>query len=76
MDQTCDNCAGPLTPTYWQIDAPSPSLPVHLLCDPCHRVWLKSRQCKHPACENDGRYDSGYCGVCDILHNAGKGTLL
>jgi hypothetical protein len=67
--RTCDHCGGPMTKTYWQ-------LPDGEICDPCHTIWLKSRPCKHPPCNNDGRYDSGYCGVCDILHNDGRGKRL
>ncbi len=31
--------------------------------------------CKTLLCRNAGRYDSGYCGICDILHNEGRGEL-
>lgn len=30
------------------------------------------RRCK----QNAARYDSGMCGVCDVVHNDGKGKLL
>lgn len=30
--------------------------------------------CKNTSCTNEDRYDSGYCGVCDLLLNQGKGT--
>lgn len=29
--------------------------------------------CKARSCENEARYTSGYCGICDILHNQGNG---
>ena len=32
-------------------------------------------ECNADGCENAGRYDSGYCGICDIAHNDGKGAL-
>lgn len=31
--------------------------------------------CQHPPCLNAGRYDSGYCGIHDILYNKGSGKL-
>lgn len=32
--------------------------------------------CKESICTNDMRYDSGYCGVCDVLLNGGNGTRI
>lgn len=30
-------------------------------------------KCKTAECRNEARYNSGYCGVCDLIHNDGKG---
>lgn len=32
--------------------------------------------CRRPSCENRARYDSGYCGVCDLTENDGRGERL
>jgi len=32
--------------------------------------------CKRSECENSGRYDSGYCALCDNEYNDGKGRRL
>jgi hypothetical protein len=33
-------------------------------------------KCRRENCENEGRYSSGYCGVCDITLNDGKGIRI
>jgi hypothetical protein len=47
------------------------------MCDECVRQAYEMcfPTCAAEGCENEARYDSGYCGVCDITHNDGKGTL-
>ena len=30
--------------------------------------------CEAVGCSNEGRYNSGYCGTCDVLYNEGKGV--
>lgn len=37
---------------------------------------LKWDPCRTNSCRNALRYDSGLCGVCDIIHNDGKGERL
>lgn len=32
--------------------------------------------CRREPCDNQARYDSGYCGVCDITENGGRGERI
>jgi len=54
-------------------------MPGAAFCDECietaHDVVVVAKQCAAEGCTNEGRYDSGYCGICDIKHNDGKGKL-
>lgn len=44
------------------------------LCTSCG--MLTEGWCRNVPCTNRARYDSGYCGVCDILCNDGRGVRL
>ena len=39
-----------------------------------HLRELVPEKCATIDCRNEARYTSGFCGVCDLLHNDGKGT--
>jgi len=42
-------------------------------------LWeaIDSLRCKsHPICDNESRYDSGYCALCDTRFNEGKGKRI
>lgn len=39
-----------------------------------HLRELVPEKCSILGCRNEARYTSGFCGVCDVVHNAGKGT--
>lgn len=41
-------------------------------------LWkvLEETICSNPTCENDARYSSGYCGICDIQFNEGNGERI
>jgi hypothetical protein len=47
-------------------------------CDAIHLsdLWdiINDMQCNADGCDNEARYDSGYCGIHDIEFNDGKGT--
>ncbi len=55
----CLGCHGAMFP-------PPPPSPLALRVSPC---------CKAEGCDNAGRYNSGYCGICDIKFNEGRGSL-
>jgi hypothetical protein len=37
---------------------------------------LHSLQCKAEDCDNECRYDSGYCSLCDMKLNSSKGKRI
>jgi len=37
---------------------------------------IRSLECGHGPCGNEARYSSGYCGICDIEFNDGKGKRI
>jgi len=40
-----------------------------------HQVWMVIADmiCGAKTCTNEARYSSGYCGLCDLTLNEGKG---
>jgi hypothetical protein len=43
--------------------------------DAYHLVWMAIADliCGAKTCGNKARYSSGYCGICDLILNQGKG---
>lgn len=46
------------------------------VCLQCMEALLARYRCARPGCHNVARYDSGLCGVCDVLHNQGLGKRI
>jgi hypothetical protein len=48
--------------------------PAEVVCSAPEFRFVMLRLCR--ACDNEARYDSGYCGLHDIELNEGKGVRL
>ena len=55
-----------------ELGANHPQTYLHYIQE-AHNRFGKPWFCKAEGCRNQGRYSSGYCGVCDIEFNNGKG---
>lgn len=46
------------------------------VCVECIEALRARYRCHRPGCQNMARYDSGMCGVCDVVYNDGNGKRI
>lgn len=55
------------------LDMAGRTFDIPLLIIETHLRRLIPEKCNTSKCSNEGRYNSGFCGICDVMYNRGEG---